>query len=276
MDIKIFRISSLRVIDLAKKVDTLNESQKQSAKRKYEEKLSQYFVKVTYKNGMYVVEDNYDYYYVCKEMKQGIINVGINISELEHIKSHLLYRSQNEILNPMISALIFQELAEINKLGQKEISQAIGKSQGAISNKKRLLKLPVFVQNELIKGTIKERHGRAILQLSKLENYEELAKEVLITILKEKLNVSQATDLINEKLGKPKTKQKQELNIKAVTEISSLKRPESKMIINYLKKELEGATSSVEKNFPNLVLELEEGLNNDDYVFLLKMKGINK
>ncbi len=276
MDIKIFRISSLRVIDLAKKVDTLNESQKQSAKRKYEDKLSQYFVKVTYKNGMYVVEDNFDYYYVCKEMKQGIINVGINLSELEHIKSHLLYRSQNEILNPMISALIFQELAEINKLGQKEISQAIGKSQGAISNKKRLLKLPVFVQNELIKGTIKERHGRAILQLSKLDNYEELAKEVLITILREKLNVSQATDLINEKLGKPKMKQKQELNIKAVTEISSLKRPESKMIINYLKKELEGATSSVEKNFPNLVLELEEGLNNDDYVFLLKMKGINK
>ncbi len=276
MDIKIFRISSLRVIDLAKKVDTLNESQKQNAKRKYEDKLSQYFVKVTYKNGMYVVEDNFDYYYVCKEMKQGIINVGINLSELEYIKTHLLYRSQNEILNPMISALIFQELAEINKLGQKEISQEIGKSQGAISNKKRLLKLPVFVQNELIKGTIKERHGRAILQLSKLENYEELAKEVLITILKEQLNVSQATDLINEKLGKPKAKQKQELDIKAVTEISSLKRPESKMIINYLKKELEGATSSVEKNFPNLVLELEEGLNNDDYVFLLKMKGINK
>ncbi len=276
MDIKIFRISSLRVIDLHKKIETLNESQKMIAEEKYQNKLSQYYVEVTYKNGMYIVENNFDYYYVCKLKKQSTINVGINIAELEQIKKHLLYRSQNEILNPMISALIFQELSEINKMGQKDISQEIGKSQGAISNKKRLLKLPIFVQNELIKGTIKERHGRAILQLSKLENFEEEARAVLLEIIKSNLNVSEATDLINEKLGKPKAKVKQELNIMEVKEISELKRPESKMIINYLKKELEGATSSVQKNFPNLVLELEEGLDRDDYVFLLKMKGINK
>ncbi len=276
MDIKIFRISSLRVIDLHKKLDTLNDSQKAIAQNKYEDKLSQYFVEVTYKNGMYIVENNFDYYYVCKLKKQSTINVGININELDKIKAHLLYRSQNEILNPMIAALIFEELSEINRMGQKDISKEIGKSQGAISNKKRLLKLPVFVQNELIKGTIKERHGRAILQLSKLENFESEAKEILIQIIKNNLNVSETTDLINEKLGKPKNKRKQQLDIKEVTEISELKRPESKMIINYLKKELEGTTSSVQKNFPNLVLEFEEGLNDDDYVFLLKMKGINK
>ncbi len=276
MDIKIFRISSLRVIDLHKKIETLNESQKLIAEKKYQDKLSQYYVEVTYKNGMYIVENNFDYYYVCKLKKQSTINVGINTSELDQIKKHLLYRSQNEILNPMISALIFQELSEINKMGQKDISQEIGKSQGAISNKKRLLKLPIFVQNELIKGTIKERHGRAILQLSKLDDFEEIARTVLLEIIKNNLNVSEATDLINEKLGKPKAKVKQELNIMEVKEISELKRPESKMIINYLKKELEGATVSVQKNFPNLVLELEEGLDKDDYVFLLKMKGINK
>lgn len=276
MDIKIFRISSLRVVDVNKRVDSLNESQRNIAMEKYSSKLSQYYVEVSYKSGMYVVVGNFDYYYVCNKMKQATINVGIRLSELEQIKTHLLYRSQNEILNPMIAALIFQELSEINKMGQKDISQEINKSQGAISNKKRLLKLPFFVQNELIKGTIKERHGRAILQLSKLENFDNISKEVLIKIIKDNLNVSQTTDLINEKLGKPKVSQKQQLEIKSVEEISELKRPESKMIINYLKKELTDSISSVQKNFPNLVLDFEEGLNDDDYVFLLKMKGINK
>ncbi len=276
MDIKIFRISSLRIIDADLMLDTMNSSQKQAAIEKYQTKMSQYYVEVTYKNGMYVVSDNADYYYACLELKVPIINVGIKVDEIEHIKNHLLHRSKNEILNPMIAALIFQELSEIVKLGQKDISVIIGKSQGAISNKKRLLKLPAFVQNELIMGTIKERHGRSILQLAKLEDYHMAARDVLNKILSDNLNVSAASDLIDERLGKPKKAKASGLNIEHVADINDLKNPESKMIIRYLQGELEKTYGSVNKNFPNLDLEFEDGLDGDDFVFLVKMKGINK
>lgn len=276
MDTKIFRISSLRVIDADKLIDTMNQGQKQAALEKYQDKMSQYYVEVTYKNGMYVVSDNVDYYYACIEQKVPITNIGINVSEIEHIKNHLLHRLKNEILNPMIAALIFQELSEIAKLGQKDISVMIGKSQGAISNKKRLLKLPAFVQNELIMGTIKERHGRSILQLAKLENYHEVAKEILNQILSDDLNVSAACELIDERLGKPKKAKASGLSIKRVDDINNLKNPESKMIIRYLQGELKKTYGSINKNFPNLDLEFEEGLDGDDFVFLVKMKGINK
>ncbi len=273
--LNIYRISSLRVIDVDKKVQQLNETQKELAIEKYQDKLSQYFVEVTYRNGMFVVKNNIEYYYACTQVRNPIINVGIAEEELELIKNHLLYRSKNEILNPMIAALIFQELAEICKLGQREISELIGKSQGAISNKKRLLKLPAFVQNELIKGTIKERHGRSILELSKLDDYELVAREVLQTILSNNLNVSQTVDFINRKLGK-KVKEKTSLDIKHIDHNQDLKNPEANMIINYINQEIERTYNSIESKFPNLELVYEKGLDNEDFVFLVKMKGINK
>lgn len=274
--LSIYRISSLRVMDIEKKINRLNETEKQMAIEKYQDKISQYFVEVTYKNGMFVVQDNIDYYYACTQIKNPIINVGIANSEIEVIKNHLLYRSKHEILNPMVSALIFQELAEICKLGQKDISTIIGKSQGAISNKKRLLKLPTFVQNELIKGTIKERHGRSILELSKMEQYHDVAYEVLQTILNEGLNVSQSVELINRKLGKKKTPEKKPLEIQDIDHNEVLKNPEAKMIINYINKEIERTYGSIGEKFPNLELVYEKGLDREDYVFLVKMKGINK
>lgn len=274
--LNIYRISSLRVMDIENKVNRLNETEKQIAIEKYQDKISQYFVEVSYKNGMFIVEGNVDYYYVCTQVKNPIINVAIADSEIEAIKNHLLYRSKHEILNPMVSALIFQELAEICKLGQKDISTIIGRSQGAISNKKRLLKLPSFVQNELIKGTIKERHGRSILELAKLENYEEVAYEVLQTILKKELNVSQSVELINQKLGKKTAKKNQGLQIQEIDHNQVLHNPEAKLIINYINKEIERTYNSINEKFPNLELIYEKGLDSDDYVFLVKMKGINK
>ncbi len=275
-NLNIYRISSLRVMDIDKKVNNLNETERQIAMEKYQNKISQYFVEVTYKNGMFVVNNNIDYYYVCTQMKNPIINVGIDDSEIEMIRTHLLYRSKNEILNPMISALVFQELAEICKLGQKEISGIIGKSQGAISNKKRLLKLPSFVQNELIKGTIKERHGRSILELSKLDDYHNVAREVLQTILTKDLNVSQTVELINRKLGKKVPEKTKALDIKKVDHNQEIKNPMAKMIINKCDKDIEELYHSMSKNLPNLEVTYEKGLDNDDYVFLVKLKGINK
>ncbi len=263
-------------MDIDHKVNKLNETEKAMAMEKYVNKMGQYFVEVTYRNGMFAVKNNVEYYYVCTQVRNPIITVGIDESEVEAIKNHLLYRSKNEILNPMVSALIFQELAEICKLGQKEISSKIGKSQGAISNKKRLLKLPPFVQNELIKGTIKERHGRSILELSKLDEYEDASREVLQTILTNNLNVSQTVELINRKLGKKTIKKEKTLDIKKVDHNQDIKNPMAKMIINKCDKDIEELYKSMSKNLPNLEVTYEKGLDNDDYVFLVKLKGINK
>ena len=68
----------------------------------------------------------------------------------------------------------------------------MGKTQGSISNKLRLLNLDEEVQNALLNNEISERHARSLL---KLDNKEDQV-EVLRTIIKERLNVRDTDNYI--------------------------------------------------------------------------------
>lgn len=92
----------------------------------------------------------------------------------------------------------FEEAVAIGQLmnhfgmTQGEISKALGKSQSALSNKLRLLKLPVDVRYFIEKEGLTERHARALL---KLENENDIW--TVLNIIKEKaLNVEQTEKLI--------------------------------------------------------------------------------
>ena len=69
----------------------------------------------------------------------------------------------------------------------------MGKTQGSISNKLRLLNLSQDVQDALLNNQISERHARSLL---KLENEDEQV-EVLNRIINERLNVRETDSLIN-------------------------------------------------------------------------------
>ena len=92
----------------------------------------------------------------------------------------------------------FEEAAAIGQLidhfgmTQSECAKRLGKSQSALSNKLRLLKLPVDVRYFIEKEGLTERHARALL---KLESEKDIW--AALNIIKEKrLNVEQTEKLI--------------------------------------------------------------------------------
>lgn len=86
---------------------------------------------------------------------------------------------------------------------QNEIAKKLGKSQSALSNKLRLLKLPVDVRYFIDKEGLTERHARALL---KLESEKDIWS-VLNVIKQRGLNVAQTEryiESITDKHVKPK------------------------------------------------------------------------
>jgi ParB/RepB/Spo0J family partition protein len=276
MNLEIFSISKLRIVDSNSMLSNLSEEQIKNAIKVYNiDNIKDFYVSVEYKNGMYSIIDNADIYYVYKNLELKNINVGIDKNHIAKIVDNLKQRAKKEILNPMLSALIFQELSEIGNLSQRDIAIEISKSQGAVSNKLRLLKLPFQVQGEIIRGTIKERHGRALLQLQTTTNYEENALNILQKIILNNLKVVETEDEVYAVLGK-KVGIRDALNIKEIKGRDDLKNPSIGAVIEKVDNEIENTIEIINKFFPNLEIELNHGINKEDYVFLLKLKGINK
>ncbi len=89
-------------------------------------------------------------------------------------------------------------------LTQEEVAEKLGKSQSAIANKLRLLKLSELIRILLRQGNLTERHARALLKLTD----QKLLIEAIDIITKRKLNVSQTERLV-EKILFEKTVKKQ-------------------------------------------------------------------
>lgn len=99
----------------------------------------------------------------------------------------LIENLQREDLNFIEEAEGYAQLMEQFKLTQEVLAQRLGKSQSAIANKIRLLKLPCSVKKAILKEKLTERHARALLKL----NSEELQNKILLEIIGKDLTVSQ-------------------------------------------------------------------------------------
>lgn len=93
----------------------------------------------------------------------------------------------------------FEEAQAINQMQnhfgmtQEQIAKRLGKSQSALSNKLRLLKLPADVRYFIEKEGLSERHARALLRLD-----TEKQMWTALNLIKEKgLNVQQTEEYIN-------------------------------------------------------------------------------
>lgn len=92
-------------------------------------------------------------------------------------------------------------------LTQEQIGKKLGKSQSSLSNKLRLLKLPVDVRYFIEKEGLTERHARALLKL----DTEKQMWTALKTITERKLNVEQ-TEAYIDTMTDTKVKTKRTLN----------------------------------------------------------------
>lgn len=115
----------------------------------------------------------------------------------------ILENVQRSDLTFFEEALAIGQLVNHFGMTQTEIAKRLGKSQSALSNKLRLLKLPVDVRYFIEKEGLTERHARALLKL-------ETEKDIwaALNVIKEKgLNVEQTErfiDSLTDNTVKPK------------------------------------------------------------------------
>lgn len=255
-----YKLSILRIFDNGEKLEKESEQSN--------------FCHVKYVDDKYILMSNRDYYTRMMQERQKYINVIID-NDLNELVTNLVIKVSTQILNPMETAFIYEEIFEFANIPQNVLATKIGKTQGAISNKLRLLKLPFFVQREIIKGNLKERHGRAILTLANTEGYEEHARELTIRTLEQNLRVVDLENEINVILGKPVTKDVK-LSVKEIKSKRELKNREAIISLNQLNADIEKSFDVIKQALPNIEIEMNDGINGNDYIINIVLKDINK
>jgi ParB family chromosome partitioning protein len=121
-------------------------------------------------------------------------------SKEELIELSLIENIQRETLNPIEIALGFKRLIDECNLSLDDISRKTGKDKSTISNFIRLLKLPVEIQNSLIKNEITPGHARALINIEDTEEQIALWKKIIA----EKYSVREVERLAKQKKKKNK------------------------------------------------------------------------
>lgn len=104
----------------------------------------------------------------------------------------LIENLQRKDLNYFEEANAFNVLINTFGLKQDELAKKIGKSQSAIANKIRLLKIPGQVRCLISPEIISERHARALLKL----NSTKMQSEVIKQIYEKELTVKETEELV--------------------------------------------------------------------------------
>lgn len=105
----------------------------------------------------------------------------------------LVENLQRKDLDVWEEAAALRQLIDRGHLSQEEAAARVGKSQSAVANKLRLLKLPQDVIDSLRANRLTERHARALLRLDSPERQ----RAALAHILKGGFNVAQAEAYID-------------------------------------------------------------------------------
>lgn len=125
----------------------------------------------------------------------------------------LIENIQRSDLNYFEEANAIQWLIDELCVSQEQIARKIGKSQSAVSNKLRLLKLPEKVKDILIRANLSERHARALLSADESDY-----ADILTMIIKNNMTVEQTEQYI-KMLRQEKQQQKSLIKRKKVIPI---------------------------------------------------------
>ena len=96
-------------------------------------------------------------------------------------------------------ALALRKLIDTYHISQDEAARRLGKSQSAVANKLRLLKLDPAVLTILREGGCTERHARALLRLEDPAQQREAARQVT----ERSLTVAQTESMVEAMLSSP-------------------------------------------------------------------------
>jgi ParB family chromosome partitioning protein len=116
----------------------------------------------------------------CKRLNKETIPAKVLvINDVESQQIALVENLQRDNLNSIEEARGYKRLLELSGCMQKDLAEAVSKSQVTISNAIRLLDLPEEVQDMMLSGALTAGHGRAILSLPDEEARIRLAKKIV-------------------------------------------------------------------------------------------------
>jgi ParB family chromosome partitioning protein len=114
----------------------------------------------------------------------------------------LIENLQREDLSYWEEAEAYQQLLQEFGMTQEELAEKIGKSQSAIANKLRLLRLSPRVRGNISREIMSERHCRALLRLDS----EEAQLQVVEAIKAKELSVKETEELVEQLLDRDEGK----------------------------------------------------------------------
>lgn len=132
----------------------------------------------------------------------GLSEVPCIVIDVDGVCSSLLALVENlqrRDLDFLEEAMALDRLIHTYDLSQEEAARRIGKSQSAVANKLRLLKLSPRLLDRLRQNGLTERHARALLRLET----EEQQWEVLEYVIDHHLTVAQTEAYIEARLTPP-------------------------------------------------------------------------
>ncbi len=151
-----------------------------------------------------VVRENGDYYQIIAGERRyraceliGIKDIPALVQEMDDEKAaavSLIENLQRKELNYFEEASAYNLLINVFGFTQEELANKIGKSQSAIANKLRLLKLSPAIRAEISPAQVTERHARALLKL----NNPDVQLSVIEEIAKKELTVRETEELVEK------------------------------------------------------------------------------
>ena len=115
-----------------------------------------------------------------------------NLDDKESSEVAVIENIQRQDLTPIEEAISYKRILDMGYITQEQLARKIGKSQSAIANKIRLLKLSDEVQEALMEKQISERHARSLLKLESLKDQNLM----LDRIINERLTVRKTDEEI--------------------------------------------------------------------------------
>ena len=120
-----------------------------------------------------------------------------SVSDEQSAMFALIENVQRSDLNFFEEAVAIQKLQCFYGLSQEEIAKRLGKSQSALSNKIRLLRLAEDIRSDILTAGLSERHARALLRLQSNER----RREALDVILSKNLTVADTEKMIDQMIA---------------------------------------------------------------------------
>lgn len=116
----------------------------------------------------------------------------------EAMELALIENIQRQDLNPIETALAYQQLLETFDLSHEDVAARVGKDRSSVTNHLRLLGLPQDIQRDVASGVLSMGHARALLSLAGREAQLQARK----TVVERGLSVRETERLV-KRLARP-------------------------------------------------------------------------